>query len=220
MGADVHDSDVFSSVLGRPDSEAAKSPARRSDALEVINCGISGYGTHEERQFYRTLSAAYHPDIVLVMIGVDDDRYYRERAERDAFSHVGPIGRLFSLWGRVEAARHAQPVDGYSQSAAELVDLGNEVRQQGGQMFVALFQYNDDPRWTELSDAVKLALKATGIPVIDLGAVLVENPRNEDLMSRGTGSYPNELAHRIVAHDLRAFLQQHAATATSGSTGH
>jgi hypothetical protein len=44
-------------------------------SVEVVNFGVSGYGTEQEVEFFKTKGIKYHPDIVVLAYVLNDNRY-------------------------------------------------------------------------------------------------------------------------------------------------
>ena len=77
----VAEEDGFTSVLER---ELARCPALAGRAVEVINFGVSGYGTAQELLTLREKVWAYAPDVVLLAVTTNNDVADNARELKDA----------------------------------------------------------------------------------------------------------------------------------------
>jgi hypothetical protein len=78
-GFGVEDEEIFTSVL-----------ERRSDPpLEVVNLGVSGYGTDQQLLLWRALGARFRPDVVLLVLCPYTD--LAENLLASAYGHPKPV---------------------------------------------------------------------------------------------------------------------------------
>jgi hypothetical protein len=209
MGEGVHERDTFAAQL-----EAEGSA--RSTIREVINCGVAGYGTREERLFYELFGARYKPDIVLLVMGLDDNRFYREQALRKS-----PDGRWSRLANVFSAARVLQGYQqmsaaDYSRCVEDILRLDGEVRQQGGRLVVAILRTGWDERWDPLARTVAEGLRASSIPVLDSRNGLTADSLAGDLLVHDSDRYPNEVVHQAAATAILRFLKTVAPVDAAG----
>jgi hypothetical protein len=81
-GFGVEDDEIFTSVL-----------ERRSDPpLEVVNLGVSGYGTDQQLLLWRALGARFRPDVVLLVLCPYTD--LAENLLSAAYGHPKPVFRF------------------------------------------------------------------------------------------------------------------------------
>ena len=95
LGVGVHEEDTFAYQLESLLNERAEKSGS-GKTYEVINCGVSGYGTQEERMFYYIMASKYEPDIVLLMMTPDDDRNWVDDLKMDNFESPAQIERFLS----------------------------------------------------------------------------------------------------------------------------
>lgn len=215
MGTGVHQEDTFAKQL-----ERAESPVS-GQRYEVINCGISGYSTREERLFYQRLGPAYRPDIVLLVMGLNDDIFSRE-ATPGRTPGGAPVRRerLFRTWSLLTQRGGTRRSMVYAPCIPEILELERAARQDGARLVVAVFRNSSDPRWAQLSRVVAAGLSDSTIPIVDLGESLPSQLHDADLRVHESDRHPNELAHRAAAQTLRRFLQsQKPPQATSKLSG-
>lgn len=207
LGVGVHQEDTFSAKLERAlqQDSANAGAARRS--YEVINCGVSGYGTKEERLFYELYGARYRPDLVLLMMVFNDDMSVEEEVRKGYVNRrPGKLELLFHELGKVQEYRHRHTYD-YTQLVEEIRQLEGEVRQQGARLVVGSFGSSPDSAQDQLTLTVTRGLAGTDIPILDLGKVLNHYTPHEALIVHPRDGHPNELAHTIVARELLTFLR-------------
>ena len=209
FGIGVHQDDTFSAQLERElmqQDSATPAVARRT--YEVINCGVSGYATREERLFYELYGAQYQPDIVLVMMVFNDDMSWLEEVQKGyAARQPGKLELLFHDLGKVQEFRYRHVFD-YTKSVKELLELDREVRQHGARLAVASFGSNPDPAKDELTQTVRKGLEGTNVPLLDLGKALNAFTPAEGLRVHKFDAHPNEIAHTIIARELLRFLRE------------
>jgi hypothetical protein len=181
---------------------------------QVINCGQSGYGTHEERMFYNLLGADYRPDVVLVAATWHDDTSVWEELSPP------PLGRFESMFFSLRALRghlHADPHTDFSRTVQELRELDAETQKHGAALAVFIFRNNADYAgatesgrvWNNLTQTITQGLGATKIPILDTGKVLTQGNADDLKAHAAIPQDPNEPAHAIAARQLVPFLREH-----------
>ena len=207
MGVGVHERDTFAAQLQRM-LDAGASPSSSTGVHEVMNCGIVGYGSREEQRFYERLAPQFQSDIVVVVLGLDDDRTFWELGQRAKRGE--PLGRwaqVSRLVEGVEMLSRAQRTYDYSPSVSALLRLRDEVESQHGRLVVVVAQTTRSPRWSELRATVAGQLKGSGIQVLDVGDALVAGSRPEELIVHQSDPHPNERVHTALARRLAPYLQ-------------
>lgn len=208
LGVGVHQRDTFAAQL---QDRLNKGPfATGIQNHEVINCGVSGYATREERLHYELISAQYDPQVVLVTMVFNDDISWLEEVQRG----YDGSPRLYETWFRTAKLfadafpANKRPYD-YSQSLDELMTLSESVRARNSRLMVAIFRFDEhDDQSARLATSVASRLKGTDIPFVDLGEALSKYP-NEELFVHDVDHHPNEVAHRVAADTLDRFLRSH-----------
>lgn len=208
MGVGVREEDTFANQLERLLNEKAKAsgPVRN---YEVINCGVSGYGTQEERQLYELHAGRYQPDIVLLAMVWNDDLSFLKEVERGYLDRTADkFETLFYIWGKIQNYRYQRRTFDYSKCVEEILHLDGEVRKQGGRLVVTIFRTDEGTNWDHLTNTITKGLQATDIPVLDLGKALLAEHPSEDLMVHEVDGHPNEIAHMISAQEILGLLQR------------
>ena len=207
FGAGVHVADTVSEQLEQRLNAPPRPPAARP--FDVINCGLSGSSTAEQRAFYEQVASRYEPDLVLLLmdkrdnLSSDDERRQGFVHEPGWFERFSVLARLVQ-WGRHEGRRPFE----YEAVSAEVVQLEESVRSRGGRLAVAIFRNGDlDARWGALVGAVSGRLQGRDTPVSDLGLTLLRAHTARDLTVHPTDDSPNEMAHRAAAVELERWLR-------------
>ena len=110
----------------------------------------------------------------------------------------------YHLW---QLTRHEwrTPAIDYSGALDDVVKLGEESRARRARLAVVIFRTFPLVRpWTDLSTR----LQGTDIPFVDLGQALLQDHTPDDVRVRRIDASPNELAHRIAAREIDAFLRR------------
>jgi hypothetical protein len=67
---------------------------------DVMNCGVSGFGTREERLFYETFGQRYRPDVVLLTMVWNDDLSFQDEVRRNYVNRQRGKLRCSKPWPR------------------------------------------------------------------------------------------------------------------------
>jgi hypothetical protein len=208
MGVGVNEEDTFTNQLERLLNEKAASSGS-SKINEVINCGVSGFGTKEERLLYELTVGRYEPDIVLLMMVWNDDLSYLEELQRGYVDRrPGPFEKLFYTWGKIQEYRHQRRTFDYSKCVEEILQLDSQVRKQGARLVVAIFRTDDGKEWEQLTNTVTKGLRDTDIPILDLGKALLNKHTYDEIIVHKVDAHPNEIAHKMAAQEMSRFLQR------------
>jgi hypothetical protein len=215
QGVGVHEEHTFAKQLERLLNEDLD----MKDSLgnyEVINCGVSGFSTNQERLFYQLVASQYKPDVVLLVMVWNDDLSHVEELQRGYANRPrGKLEYLFHLWGQIQEYYHRRPFPDFSKSVEEIHQLNDEVRTQGAGLGIVLFRAECDfagstlhgKIWNHLIKSVAEGLHATAIPILDLGNALCDKHSVEDLATHPLDLHPNEIAHEIAAQTIFNYLK-------------
>jgi hypothetical protein len=208
LGVGVREEDTFEAKLEGLLNARAKS-AGGTPVYEVINAGVSGYDTRQERLSYERYSSKYEPQVVLVMMVFNDDMsFVQEQANGliDAAPKGEGISRLAARLATLGGTD--RPYD-YARSIDELLELNDITKKRGQKMAVVIFRHSDSfPPWNKLVADVTEGLEGTGVPLLDLGKTLLGGEFTErELKVHEVDGHPNEIAHRLAAEEIDRFLQ-------------
>ena len=206
LGVGVHENDTFSKQLEHRLNKAGTggASARR---FEVINAGVSGYSTREERRQYEVFGSKYAPQLVLINMVYNDDMSFADEVNAGLVAAPGP--QLSNLLARVDMARRSRRSYDYSGAVRELLDLNAAVNERGARLAAVIFRNSDSYEpWEHLVEAVRNGVAGTDVPVLDLGPTLLRGLKSEkEIWVHAVDGHPNEVAHRLAAGEIETFLR-------------
>jgi hypothetical protein len=211
LGVGVNEEDTFARQLEILLNQLASQ--RSSGNYEVINCGVSGYGTREERLFYETLAPMYEPDVVLLVMVHNDNRSWVDDVKMGyAKRRPDKLEQLSVVWSRIQDYRYEPPFPDYSGSLEEIIKLSRSVRNRGARLAVVIFRNNPMARERDnaLVKTIKEGLRDTDVSVLDFRE-LDEDPSERDFFvyrENMLDLHPNETAHQIASRAMLRFLAQ------------
>jgi hypothetical protein len=203
LGMGVHEQDTFSAQL---ESRLNAGAGGQSTRYEVINAGVAGYSTEQERLSYELFSAAYLPQVVLLTMVSNDDLAFVDEAVQGFIPEMAapPVS---NLWARIDELRQPRRTYDYSSCVRELLALQESCQGRGARLAVLIFRIAPWEPWRQLVDQVTESVRGTDIPVLDLGTRLLEDHRPEELTVHPEDPHPNEIAHRLAAEEIERFLR-------------
>jgi lysophospholipase L1-like esterase len=211
LGVGVHQEDTVTAQLERLLNGDATT---RQSALsyDVVNCGVSGYGTHEERLMYELQAPTYRPDVVLLMMVFNDQRSWLTDIREGYVHRPSTFERSFLPWARIQSYRSQRrmpPLD-YSENVKEILRLDAEVRKTGARLAVVAFRHITQPEdeWNALLRTVSAGLAGSDVPWLDLGQTLIPGHRVEEMIVHPIDGHPNEVAHKLAAQSIFQFLRE------------
>ncbi|MEQ1690961.1 MAG: carbohydrate binding domain-containing protein [Gemmatimonas sp.] len=215
FGVGVHQGDTFSARLETMLNEAGTRQGT-GDRFDVINCSMLGFSTENEKRLLRALAPHYSPNVVLLAVSPDDDRFtseFESGAAKDS-SGLG-LQRLSRIWGLISAIGRpkATPPD-FPAVVRGIREIEQDASARGSRLAVILFRHRETREWAGLDSAVTIGLRGTNIPVLDLGSALRSFSEAQLRVHAIYDGHPNELAHRVSAEAIRKFL------ADEGLLGH
>jgi hypothetical protein len=205
FGVGVHEQHTFAAQL-ESRLNAAAGARGQPIRYEVVNAGVSGYSTQDERVSYELFSSAYLPQVVLLVMVFNDDLSYAEevRLGHVSISAEPPLSRL---WARLNKLRQPERTYDYASCVRELLRLNESCRQRGARLAVVVFRQASSGPWQLLTDVVNEGVQGTDIPVLDLGPALLRDHSSEELLVHPIDRHPNEVAHRLAAEEIERFLR-------------
>jgi lysophospholipase L1-like esterase len=205
LGAGLYEPDTFAAQLENRLNAAAGAPGGPA-RFEVVNGGVSGYSTEQERISYELFSSAYTPQVVLLTVVSNDDLSYVDEMDLGYVSSSEELS-VSNLWARLDRLRRPERVYDYSATVREILRLQKSCRERGAGLAVVIFRHAPWEPWPRLVRDVTEGLRGTSIPVLDLGQALLEGHRPDELTVHPTDGHPNEIAHRLAAEEIERFLR-------------
>ena len=219
LGRGVHEKDTFAAKLEEMLNKKKKSIASEFK-YEVVNCGVSGFNTKDERLFYTLFGSEYEPDVVLIVMTWNDDLSWQDEEKMVYVSRsAGKYESLFYIWNIIQDYRNRRPFPNYSEAINEILKLNEDVEENGARLGAVIFRNHSSyiilPRRSQLIKkhlikSVSSGLNGSNIPLLDLEESLSENYSREDLFvynDIGQDEHPNEIAYSIAAREIFAFLE-------------
>lgn len=217
LGVGVHEEDTFANQLERLLNKQAELSGS-VESYEVINCGVSGYSTRENRLFYEMFASKYKPDIVLLVMAGENNLTCIDEINTP-YSPPGKLESLSYIWSRMRKDKHDSSLPDESVSLQEILQLYDETQKHDARLAVLFFRnVSDSPvsvkssfykNWITFINRISDGLKDKEIPLLDLGYALFENHSEEDLfVHKVIDGHPNEVAHNIAARELEKFLDK------------
>ncbi len=206
FGVGVHQRDTYAERLQALLNESTS--ARGTGArYEVINCGVRGYSTQQERRLLESVGSHYAPNVILLSVSPDDDRFATQEDEPTAGPPVGAMERLFRVWGLIRSQGRPEPVPpDFATIVSGIKQIDDQARASGARLVVMTFQHRTKETWSGLDSALTSGLTGSNIPILRLGPALQPFGEQALVVHTAYDRHPNELAHRVSAEALRKFL--------------
>lgn len=205
FGQGVHAQDTVSSVLAARLNEQTEA-AGQFTRYEAVNCGASGYSTHEERMSYERQGRAYQPQVAVVLMVLNDDVNSRDEQTQLAAAQQG-----LEVVRALRNAAGAGTRRDFSKSLAELRELNKACQADGAKLVVAVFRHEPivaGGDWDRLIKTVQPGLAEDQIPYVDLGDAIVAKASFDDLrVYPGGDPHPSAVAHAAAAEALEKYLR-------------
>ncbi len=205
FGAGVHLQDTVAVRL----EESLNRRAGSVRATEVINCGLNGSSTADQRAFYEQLASRYEPELVVLLMGDRDNMSAAEEHqlgfvhEASRFEALSAIARVVQ-WRRHEGRRPFE----YAAVTDHVLAIGDAAKARGARMAVAVFRTGPlEGRWAALVGSVSAELQGLDIAFLDLGQALLRSHAAHELMVHAIDGNPNEIAHGEAAAELERLLR-------------
>lgn len=204
FGQGVRAKDVFTARLEKLLNEHKRD---RAAQFEVLNFGLCGYSTEQERLLYEQVVAAYQPQLVLLLMVENDDESFQAEKKRQSEAEARKSKSLFEV---VDLARqYHDRVLGrdFTVCVAEAKRLEAACQANGARLAAVIFRCHVSPTWESLARTVRDGLAGTSVPVLDLyDAYFPRHPLEQLMVFHGVDMHPNELAHQIAADQIERFL--------------
>lgn len=212
LGVGVHEEDTFTSRLQAALAADPSTPA--GTHYEVINCGVSGYSTLQERQLFEIIGPVYQPDIVIVGMVLNDDSSWRSDVANGYFHVPSRLEQLSMITRGVQFARHEgrKPPPDFLSSLNEILTLQKLTEGQGAKLVVFSFRNHPlrDSPWGTLASTMSKGLAGTGVPWLDVGDRIVDEETWTSLLVHPDGDmHPNEIVHQSAAEQVAELLRDH-----------
>ena len=219
FGWGVEQDEIFAALL--EDSLNAEQPT------EVLNFGTGNYNTTQEVELFLERGLDPLPDQVVVFYFINDAEPVPTRSPfsflanfRIVTFYWSRLGQLRTRWNpertfqEYYAALYQEDQVGWRETRDAFARLARVCRQRGIDLRVVLL-----PELHELADypfasehgQVEVALKALGVPVLDLTPVFADVIEPRTLWVSLDDAHPNAAAHARIALASHAFIDRGGA---------
>lgn len=205
-GVGVHAEDTFTEVMEgllRDRAAEAGDPRR----FEVVNCGVRGLSTREQRLYYEDRVRSYQPNLVLVVVSLDADRSLQDVVDPDVAREIGEWERLLHSLRLVELIRREQSAASPASAMGELTRLSQMVAADGGELAMVLFNDAEDREWNRWVESAESTAATLHVPLLDLTGIFTEYDWSTQLAVHPIDDHPNEAAHELVANATVEWLE-------------
>lgn len=204
FGQGVHEPDTF---VRRLENLLNADRPPNASIVDVMNFGICGYCTWQERLLYNEIASKYEPDLVLITMVHNDHLSPKEEAELGLNANQKPNeGQVLgNLQKAFENVMLMQSFD-YTRCVEELKLLDADCKKRNAKLAVVIYRDGVGDNWLKLEKQVTEGLKGTGIPVLSLGELLTTWPFST-LKVHNVDGHPNEMSHAMAADAIVQFLR-------------
>jgi hypothetical protein len=216
FGWGVDESDIFVTLLEKQIGQATQ--------VELINFGTGNYNTEQQVNLFFEKGIAYNPDGVVVFFFINDAE---PTPVRSSWLGLTRVRSLTFIWSRVQALRARWGASGTFESYYGAL---HEPDQPGWQAMTRAFRQLRDvcnergmtlqvvllPELHNLIDypfvqqhaRVSEFLEEAGIDHMDLTQGFLGHHNSTELWVALDDAHPNAVAHRMIANQTRAFVEQ------------
>ena len=209
LGVGVHERDTFSAQLERTlNKDLSESPEIR---YEVINCGVSGYSTTQERALLEIIGPEYRPDVVVLAMVSNDDSSWRSDVNNGYFHTPNKYEYFFNIFGLTQSYRHEmqKPPADFRESLQQVLQMRDIAQRIDAKLVAFAFRPHplDAGPWRALIDTIAPGLRGSGVPWLDVGELLLSQNDWQSLIVHPDGDmHPNEIAHLSAAEQIADLL--------------
>ena len=199
-------------------------------SVEVLNFGISTWGTSDEVNYLAEMGIKFHPDLVLIVFVLNDANYaggmdvwdnfravYEKRRLRHSYllSYIyAKIAQPFYVKNYVENLTQQSLADNtqWNEAFAQLLRGKKIAQKEQFQYGVAIFPFMYDLKssypFLKIHDMIVSYCQKHDIDVYDLFPAFQGN-RYTTLWVHPSDPHPNEKGHQIAAKALANFITTH-----------
>ncbi len=214
-GYGVADDEIFTERL---EQMLEESPINAGEKIEVINTGVSGWGTDQEYLFLQQEGFKYSPDIVILAFYIGNDISNNMASRQYAMEKPVFLDRKLQVKNVPvpEPPNKPKPllsIDPLSVTLALIERIRDECETHGAQLLVMKFgEYSET---VDMDHRIKTAdrilegdlLLKYKIPYFDIDELFIANGVSLDTLLRGNDDgHWNAEGHRIVAGYLYDYL--------------
>lgn len=232
FGPNMQLDDTFPKRLGRMLQLQSKTKNSQPNQIEVLNRGFSGYGTAQQVDEVKR-EAVEGADLIIHEITLNDAEPHMlsEKEKRKLFDAPHLRAPIFKVWSSLgfllsrlqNSKTHSIYIDYHSKffkepesferfksSLQQMRDITQSNKIKFALLLFPLFDFKFDARYplADVHQIIATAAQELQIPLLDLRGAYTYIPQERLQVIPGVDSHPNEIAHRIAAERLLAFLAQ------------
>lgn len=204
--------------------------------VEVLNWGIPGYSTSQEKALVKKAMNDYQADLVVLEITLNDPErqpYHASHAELYKWDNRVERWEIFHYWRTLKliAQRLLNSIhtreyityhnslfsdpDSWNPFAKALAEMKGDSEEYHVPLVAMTFPmlshpFDEQYPFAQAHQRIDERLRELGVPHLDLRPAFVGIPPERLQAMPGKDSHPNEIAHRIAAESLYTFLSQAA----------
>ena len=211
-GYGVANQEIYTEVLER-------SLAKGGAKVEVINSGVSGWGTDQEYLFLERDGIKYQPDVVVLALFLFNDPENNASSRQYGLSKpvfMDPLMTLANMPvprpGAAEVPELISKVEALSLTVAIVRAMDALCKKHGARLVIMKFGCYPGPvpegivSWDRRLEAEVGWMK---IPYLDLDGTMADAHVDNDLITHGNREgHWNARGHQVVAGYLEAFLER------------
>lgn len=231
LGWGVRVEDTVAKLLENDLNERAASELPRR--FEVLNAGVGNYNTVQEVASYRRQGRLFRPDLVVLVyfindaevVGPEKNGFFNESSYAAAFLAFRLDAMLRSVgarpaWKEYYRSLYADTRPGWPAAKGALHTLVGITRDDGTALLVAILpelrEINGEYPFAAQHEQIKAAVKAEGVPVLDLLDVLKGHGPEPTLFVTPADPHPNRKANVLVAAQLRDWIVREVHASRDG----
>lgn len=202
--------------------------------IEVINTGVSGFNTVNERDLLIHRGLAYDPDMIILHFILNDVEpdLFKEGLKLEFYTNYVSIymepdwlSKYSYFWGwarqrylrTVSAKRYVKKCiddylkdkSGWEECASALKDINNVCKNRGIKLLVVVFPFfyelHTNYPFQVIHNHLRNFCEATGIPILDL-LPSYKKFNGPELWVHPIDQHPNEIAHETAAKAIFNYL--------------
>jgi hypothetical protein len=204
-------------------------PAGRGRRFEVLNAGVGNYNTVQEYTHYLKYDRAFHPDLVILEYFINDaEPVPVERKPGllgSSYLLAFTISRFDATlrftgarpnWKEYYAALYRDGLPGFEAAKKALGDLAAATRSDGARLLVTilpeLHEINGEYPFAEAHRKIKDAVRASGVPVMDLIDGLRGHGPEGSLWVTPADDHPNGKANSLIVAQVKPWIMENLPT--------
>jgi lysophospholipase L1-like esterase len=202
---------------------------QNTNSVEVLNFGVSAWGTHDEINYCKHVCAKHEPDLIIVVFVLNDADYaggldlwedFRTKYEKQELKKSYLASYVYSMIARQTYGK--KYIDGLTKSTLRhkekwdktlaYLKEGKQVADRIGAkyavvIFPFMYELNEGYPFRSIHQMVSEYSSDNGIPVLDLFDSF-DGMSYTELWVHPSDQHPNEIGHKISADSIAEFIRR------------